>query len=456
MSCLGALITITSLAMSTCSQQVLTLRRDNVISQDSTLINQLGQVIRAENINAIQATDPAGDFGYRRLSMAASLAIYDGFLSKSIPQFPMACPTGDCTWPVFPTLGVCGRCAGVSSDLEHVQRDEGGPMDSNYYRLPSGASVGYYGGVGAKAFTVDPVGQDRVFKQDPSLAFLQTQNDTVIAQFTALGVTKGNSFSPEAALASECAIWFCVQARNITVRSGILNDSIVDEWVQYERRNDGDADLVSKSVFVNVPASFGLEPGGSGHEISVDSDGFRVLQTQMQDMLSGNISDASRSSDWIEGLYSSINDTAAWVDRLAQSMTNNIRQDGNMPSSSRFYRASATTTQVSIQVRWEWLAVPAVLVFLSITYLVLEIVWTAASHARPWKADPMVPLFTTLDIDKDFLLTAAAGLHRPKGLDDELRKVKVRLNIDQDGTSQLSGMADGHSGQEGYRHISRQ
>lgn len=37
-------------------------------------------------------------------------AFYDGFLRNDITPIEPACPSGNCTWPLTPSLGVCGGC----------------------------------------------------------------------------------------------------------------------------------------------------------------------------------------------------------------------------------------------------------------------------------------------------------------------------------------------------------
>jgi hypothetical protein len=37
--------------------------------------------------------------------------VYNGMLSEGLEPLTASCPTGNCTWPVTPSLAVCGECS---------------------------------------------------------------------------------------------------------------------------------------------------------------------------------------------------------------------------------------------------------------------------------------------------------------------------------------------------------
>lgn len=89
--------------------------------------------------------------------------------------------------------------------------------------------------------------------------------------------------------------------------------------------------------------------------------------------------------------------------------------------------------------RWFWLIYPATLVLLSTIYLIMEITRTIRSDARLWKADALVPLYTSLDLDHNVLSVAVSGLDRTSGLLDELGDLRLRLVVAADDGLRLSG-----------------
>src|ERR1700733_2874483 len=41
-------------------------------------------------------------------------AVYNGILGGNVTTLPALCQTGNCTWPITPTLAVCGECSKAS------------------------------------------------------------------------------------------------------------------------------------------------------------------------------------------------------------------------------------------------------------------------------------------------------------------------------------------------------
>ncbi|KAF4556816.1 Hypothetical protein D9617_1g086980 [Elsinoe fawcettii] len=103
---LGAILTITSLGLGTFTQLVLTTTS---VSNDY----RLPAPARAEQFALIQ-----GDYS---ASLNLLTSLQEGFLSDAKPEPMMPdCPTGNCDWPEFPTLAICGSCTDMTTYLREA------------------------------------------------------------------------------------------------------------------------------------------------------------------------------------------------------------------------------------------------------------------------------------------------------------------------------------------------
>jgi hypothetical protein len=99
----GAALTVLANAFDVFGQQVVRIDVRSV--PDRT---QLTRVTRAENVGA--SFDPVSWLG----------AVYAGIYSAEIPELPANCASGNCTWGLVPSVGVCGACVDLTP---HVPKD---------------------------------------------------------------------------------------------------------------------------------------------------------------------------------------------------------------------------------------------------------------------------------------------------------------------------------------------
>jgi hypothetical protein len=76
-------------------------------------------------------------------------AIYNGILASNMSYIPVPCATGNCTWPVIPSLGICGSCTSLNWTMSGDCGADPDTSSSNdslcNYTLPDGQSlkIGY-------------------------------------------------------------------------------------------------------------------------------------------------------------------------------------------------------------------------------------------------------------------------------------------------------------------------
>jgi hypothetical protein len=77
--------------------------------------------------------------------------IYDGIIAPSVSDIPVSCPTPNCAWLVFSSLGVYGTC---------LESSFGTPCDSKEgcsYEIPSTASIFSATDASSESFCSHPV-----------------------------------------------------------------------------------------------------------------------------------------------------------------------------------------------------------------------------------------------------------------------------------------------------------
>jgi hypothetical protein len=118
LAALGALLIVLLLAIDTFFQQVVTLPNrwslqalpgtiPRVINYKPTYTNRYKLGVKVSESNKMIAS-LANNFLYGNGTQAVP------FGSGARPDIPITCPTGNCTWPTYETLGVCSACTDVS------------------------------------------------------------------------------------------------------------------------------------------------------------------------------------------------------------------------------------------------------------------------------------------------------------------------------------------------------
>ncbi|CAH0051659.1 unnamed protein product [Clonostachys solani] len=407
-ACIGAALSVFALAFGPFSQQMITVRLDTVEQASS---GSTGAVSRVSLVNSVIGFSNS----WSPIS-STKLAIYNGFMAPEIDIPSTVCPTGNCTWPIVPTVGVCGACVDTTPDIK-FNRSSGSYCSVTAGKLEVKGQCGFsdFGTV----FKIG-AGSGKVFSLED--VPLEADAPNVIAEFGAIGVPA--SLTPEAtlnkSLAAECAVWYCLQAREVNVEMGVLSDRVAEKWHK-ANRTTGANDPTSNVTFTDIPASFNADSKdtyGLGYMQMYGMESYFKTIVQGNVSADGTVGTKSSSTDYAEGLHNGFDDISSWMERLTRSMTNEARTSGNVTTTrnnrssqdkSERYSGTALSNQAMFYVRWTWIIYPAAVVLISVLYLVLEIVRTASMHdVRPWKDDPLMPLY--LDLDEQLKQQVYQGL----------------------------------------------
>ncbi|OLN92819.1 hypothetical protein CCHL11_06705 [Colletotrichum chlorophyti] len=322
------------------------------------------------------------------LNVSTKAAVYSGILSVDVRELDVDCAFANCTWPIIPTLAVCGECNLMSviticTDKSHAC----------LYSLPSGTSA-------------------------------------YISVFDVLWVEKTRDETKT--IGQECALWFCMQSYDITVNESRQNQTMIRIWnsTRFEDSNSAHGD---EYVFIDIPADMNV-PRESRYSIS--SRALEVLQKFVEPLVEGTSEKQytiiNFSSDWAEGMYNARLNLPSWIRRFSTSLTNEVRLHGQVRDKERHrYDGRAYDTAQVIIVEWKWLMFPTGLIVVSIYYLFHTIIRGARDGVSVWKSDSLPMLFCR--IDPSILGKVGDGMDVPNGLDERVGEVKVCLLREDDG-----------------------
>ncbi|KAK7452401.1 hypothetical protein CaCOL14_004686 [Colletotrichum acutatum] len=422
-TCVGAVLTMLSLALGFFSQQLITLRIDQV---ESNTQGQAGTVARSQWASTVS--------GYANSWSPLSptkLAMYNGFMSTEVNLPQVTCPTGNCTWPIVPTVGVCGSCVDLTSDIK-INRSSSANC---IVTAPDGARLRGYCGTGSDFMPVFNIstGSNRTFESTHP-RMIKADAPNLIAQFSGLGIPGGMPATTplDDSRAAECALWYCLQARNISVESGKLKDEIVDTWSEVTGGSTPDGRNVT---FANIPANFNTEAGKS---YGMGPFQMYAMQAYAKTNIMGNVSADgtlgivfTSASPFADGMHASFGDVGGWMERLTRSLTNDVRLNSNDTTGEDAFRGTVMATQVVIVVRWAWIVYSVALVAVSAIYLVVEVLRTKRKGLLPWKSDVLLPV--CMNMDDEIREKAAGGIIEPGGLKRLVGDVPVQLKADRTG-----------------------
>ena len=349
------------------------------------------------------------------LSLSTKAALYSGILSVDILALEPPCYTGNCTWPVFPTLAACGECVSKEASVSCLDRDE----ESCEYSVSANTVVTLPEGNNVDAFKVHPL---RTSKKDST-------NRTYLAEFEIIAASKRHS--KVNTTAAECSLWACMMALDIHVMDGRVHQQTVSIWNNTRLENETNAHS-TEYVFVDIPSSLNIQ-GNTRYSLSYRS--VEALQSFMHFLTEGSYERAFEivnfSSDWTEAMWVSISDLEAWMERLTLSLTNEFRRHGALRDAhNTAYEGDATRMASFVHVQWYWLIYMPLFLLLSLYYLFATIMAGVRDDVAIWKGDSMPMLFSC--IHPDILTLGTGKMDTHKGLDD-LGKYGIALGRDDTG-----------------------
>lgn len=154
-------------------------------------------------------------------------AIYNGMLENGeIEPLSPTCPTGNCTFDPFDSLGFCSECCDISADIEQICHSNGDTKNCTY-RFPGNVEIFFN--------SVKPLKLMEVFSMPVNTTFptdIGTCNVNPLGNAAASFGLAEVEPSDELVLkkAQFCALFPCVQRHNSSVHFGVVSSTVLSSW----------------------------------------------------------------------------------------------------------------------------------------------------------------------------------------------------------------------------------
>ena len=364
--------------------------------------------------------------------------VVNGAMSTNVPQLIASCPTGNCTWPLTPTLAICGGCTNVTSYQTYCfepicNSDEDICVPQCNYTMPSGSIITLANftqgavGVGGVGFQVK-TGKGATYD-------LSDTSRLYVANFDIFGspvsVQTAGQWPNESTVASECALWFCVQTFNTTVIESNQQQKVIESFSTMVNSQPDSANGVSNVTFAELPPSM-QSRAPANYNIGYFASGAlsEYLSTALSGTVTLDIESVGYSNDVVQAIWYASADLNGWIDNVAASMSQVVRT--YTPQSDSVYDGTASILIYEYQVHWGWIAMPVMLVVSSVVLLVVAISRTNRHPICAWKGSPLALLY--MKLDPTIRSQAAGRLDAYDGLQDSIGKIGVYLERDQAGS----------------------
>lgn len=268
------------------------------------------------------------------MQQAVKMGLFNA-ANESIPSSTPSCPSGNCTWPDFSSLGICSKVANVTSFLNIAPIAGNMSTVFNYVinnnvTLPNGAYL--QAGEMTMNITsppnmvdgssVSPVNHSLAFANEPNAAYTTISDYFVIWQNDD-GQGQG-TFG-----AMEILLYWCVHTYSTEVRDGVSNTTISSTSVNIGSTNGGEMAMNpsnnSTNYTINGPANAALTDYmartfrgtyGSGAGGGYSTDAAQALVSALYDEPSlANVTDQALDNMQFAGVQN-------LTQNIATSMTN--------------------------------------------------------------------------------------------------------------------------------------
>jgi len=339
------------------------------------------------------------------------------------------CPTGNCTWPSYSTLGVCGECQDTSTLIEYhcknntvlASGSSSSPaLDPCGFKVNETFLVGSTGLVGSRIVT--SLTTLIVNTSNTPSRFGPFANTTrfpgatlPIADFY-VGYTPGGPAAVmrnETPVLIECLLTWCVKTLQAQVNNGDLKESILDTITIQPDSYNAPSPIVAT---LGSNATFNI--------VNQTTEIFRDwVISNLPPMLSQN-------PEFPWGSYTGIwnfhqvppHDFKGHLSNLTRAITNNLksREVGTVPIAG-----TAWTMEKIVQIRWAWISLPAISLIGSLVLICATILEGRRTNAPVWKSSSLATLLHGLSEETQKRIDPELSSSQTEAMSTKLR---VRLS----------------------------
>ncbi|OJD13755.1 hypothetical protein AJ78_05822 [Emergomyces pasteurianus Ep9510] len=424
---LGALITILTLVLDPFMQQI-------IVYPVGVVYRESGEASVARTDNVTYAAQ--GQKGRRMdsvLDQGIMNAIYNG---DSAPTLKPSCPTGNCTWPIFHSIGVCSRCI----DMADKVTLEGACTPGDFLEMEKNCTISFqhgvpivnpYDGVGAASYIAwllnykpDHGNTFSAVTKQIKGNFAGLDNPLFALGWVEIDYSTLKNTTP-IARAMECMVTYCLERHNVSVQAGVSIKST--EPVH----------LASMDQLSGWDITETLLPADEMVRVInfvVDSNAGHALWKRLILNLLGNATTWPVSTEYFIpsntfiGIARTIDDKMHMIETVARSLTDSILQPSNQTMTG-----VVGVPEQFIHVRWGWIALPTFIVLTTMLFLFLVMLGTKAHDVEVWKSSSLALLYHGLEKPNE----DNAHFSRVSDMTQHAANVRVRLATSEADTWEL-------------------
>ncbi|PYH42146.1 DUF3176 domain-containing protein [Aspergillus saccharolyticus JOP 1030-1] len=408
---IGCFILVVAAAIAPFVQQVISITSQPIHAPAQSSI-------RVCNTSAYLDYGEGAGPGMNKVPLSTAGAIYTGLfqrVSRNSHALTMTCPTGNCTFTPYQSLGLCQRCANITDELTRTKPTS--TMSPYHYNLTNGFS-----------FTTSRSGM-YLMNATTGLDLVRLDASALpplILNFTAISAA-GYGVPPTIS-ATECALYFCVKTYEASVQNGEYTENLVSTATT-SNTSTSSASITTDLTLFPSPCT-----ADQTHQCtySVSWLSRLALANSLTPLLTGSGSlfvsnRPSWTSDTIEAVYGvqgNFRDVAGVFASLASALTTHARTE----VCAAVVHGTTWTVDSFVQVQWPWLALPIALVALTLGFLAATVVRTRNQYI--WKSSPLALLFSEVSLEAPHQMQRSPDLSHMVAAS---RKMEVLLETSGEG-----------------------
>lgn len=205
-----------------------------------------------------------------------------------------------------------------------------------------------------------------------------------------------NKFEIDLLEANECSIYDCVKTYNVSIREGKAYEDVIASWHNESMPQERSGSIVYPRY---------LNPPNSSHNLN--HSGPYMMNGEAQDSINGFVSgkfqgivavDTAKNVAWDGNgdprwIYAEGN-VSLVLENVALAVTDEMQT--SQPNRLEIY-GQQISDEIYVQIRWEWLTLPVLVVVLSAAFLLQTMYATYSCGARVWKSSNLVLLYHGLE-----------------------------------------------------------
>lgn len=408
---LGALVTLLLLGFDPFIQQLITTPERILSSKTGSTAVHMASTF---NQYAQLSADAAVNNTLARLSGVNAVVEIQSMISNAasnqgqIANFETSCPTANCTWPTFKSLGMCSTCMNVTDYArDHWRCDDdpsvtvAGVAGNNRtcsYNLPNSAWSYKYLIFGNDTDALEVGGELRL-NVWTTLKTQTTFSDNTFLLVSSLKLENDADLVPgigrEQVLdATECALAMCVEEHDLSTTLGNRVHTVKTSQQPFSMKTDASTTAFFPAFDIHTAQIDGVQ---------YSVDGLQTLPEVIlgvSETLTGNITvdyEVTKKAGSAIAYDGGVSPSSALATSFfaGQNFTQTV--ENVVISASRYIRGLSKDTnighaqilQVYVRVKWEWLVFPAALVASGLALLLVAIVQTSHSGLEVWKSSSL-------------------------------------------------------------------